>query len=442
MRHGKRTWGAWLEICRRALGQLGYGAFALWLGSAALGCGGDDDDDDDKAATPSGEPCSNAGQVYTCRTRNGMTGTQICTDDEVLGPCEPSSNLPPTGGAGSNARDASVGDSGRGGRGGSGGSRPERDSGMEPVDAGITDPQGDERCDNGKDDDGDGDTDCADDDCEQRECLPDAPTGWMGPTALRIGTTVPAACAGDYDSEVARGGTSVTAAAATCSACTCTPQTPGCANFVEFATSSDAVCGGTSVVDEVLDPCALVTSSNFQGATGSMKMRLPVGTPTCAPSAQTPTSAAPQWQLGMLACEVGDGLERGGCASGKLCAPPRPTDASVCIVRSGDHACPAGDYSERRLLYTAIDDTRGCSACNCAQDCNYGFKVFADADTTCAGAPVVALTGLGTCAAVTPTAANVRVGLQLAGTGACAAGGGTPSGTAAASDPLTVCCVP
>jgi hypothetical protein len=416
----------------------------LLIGAAALGCGGGDDADDD-TMTPAGEACSNAGQIYTCRTRNGMTGNQVCTSDGVLGPCEPRSSLPPTGGTGSSSRDASVGDAGgRGGQGGNAGSRPERDAGTEPKDAGDTDPpMGDERCDNGVDDDGDGDTDCADDDCEQRECLQGAPAGWMGPTALRIGTSVPAACAGDYDSEVARGGTSVTAAAATCSACTCTPQTPGCANYVEFATSSDTSCGSAPVVDEVLDPCGLVTSSSFQGlATASMKMRLPVGAPTCTPSAQMPTTAAPQWQLGMLACKVGDALEQGGCSSGKLCSPERPADASVCIVRAGDHACPSGDYSERRLLYTAIDDTRACSACNCAQDCNYGFKVFADADTTCAGAPVVPLTGLGTCVSVAPTAANVRVGLQLAGTGACAAGGGTPTGGAAPSGALTACCIP
>jgi hypothetical protein len=413
------------------------GVAGICIGAVAPGCGGDDDDDDDSDQTIDPNACNNAGQIYTCRT-NGRSGTQVCTSEGKLSACTPSSTSP--GGSGGDAA-VDGGSAGQGGNAGSAG-RGGRDSGTTPADGGNPDPSGDERCDNGEDDDGDGDTDCADDDCETRTCLPDAPDGWTGPTALRIGTSVPDTCEGEYDSEVARGGTAVAAAPATCSACTCTPATPGCANYVEFATSSDAACGGAPVVDEVLDPCAQVTSSSFQGATGSMKMRLPVGAPTCAPSGQTPSTPAAAWQLGMLACEVGDSLERGGCSSGELCAPQRPSDANVCIVRAGDHACPAGDYSERRLLYTGIADTRGCSPCSCAQDCNYGFKVFADADTTCTGATVVPLTGLGTCVAVQPTGGSVRVGLLLAGTGACAPAGGAATGAAAESDPLTACCIP
>ena len=144
----------------------------------------------------------------------------------------------------------------------------------------------------------------------------------------------------------------------------------------------------------------------------------------------------------MQACESGDALVRGGCASEQVCAPKRPGDASSCIVRTGDHACPAGAYSERRVFFTSIDDTRSCSACNCAQDCSYGFKVHAAADTTCTQAPVVALAGPGTCSPVAPVNQSVNVALAINGTGTCAHGGGQPTGAAAGGGAVTACCVP
>ena len=433
---------------------LGLGLMTLAFFVSAAGCGGDDDDDDGAMMVP--EQTCRGGESFECRTRNGQSGRQFCNAG-TLGACMPNTSQPSGGSGGSSASDGGTADDGgseagrggRGGRGGQGGSAGQagsagstpQDSGT-PVDAGKPS-SGAEQCDNGADDDGDGDVDCQDDDCAARECLPVAPDGWTGPTALRVGASLPASCDGAYGEQAARGGTAVNAPAATCSACSCTPMTPGCATFVDMLATADPACGGASRVLNVTSPCSdVMASPELAGASAGLKLRVPAGTPSCAPSAQNPTKAAPGWQLEVQACEPGADPVRGGCAREQVCAPKRPGDASSCIVRTGDHACPAGGYSERRLFYTAIEDTRSCSACNCAQDCSYGFKVHPAGDTTCTQAPVVALAGPGTCSAVAPTNQSVRVALVLNGTGACAQGGGQPTGAATAGGVTTACCMP
>jgi hypothetical protein len=429
-------------------------AFGLLLSQA---CSDDDDSGSDKPKKVEGQKCQ-GGESFSCRSLTGCSGHQFCTSEGVLGSCICDSSSSAGSGGGSGASDAGTRDAGAGqggdggsaqagndgaGSGGSAGKPAEHDGGTAVEDAGH--PQtGDEVCDNGKDDDGDGDIDCADDDCGTRSCLEAAPDGWDGPTALRIGTGVPASCTGDYARELASGGTEVVAAAASCSTCSCTASsaTPSCASFLDFVSSGQDDCGGVTCAQSASEPCALLSSPCFEGLdTGSLKAQLPPGATSCTPSAQTPTRAAAKWQLSMLACGTGE-LKLGGCDSGKLCAPALPSDAILCVMHDGDEPCPAGDYSQRRLLYTAIDDARGCSACSCAQDCNYGYKVFAADDTSCSGTAMLPLTGLSTCNGVAPSDKSLRVSVQIGGTGECLASGGTPTGAATASGPITACCVP
>lgn len=421
---------------------------------ALSACGGDDDSGSATPKMVAGQKCQ-GGESFTCRSSTGCSGHQFCTKDKVLGAClcdQPST--PSAGNGGASAADGGTSDAGSAGSGGSGGQagqsggggsagKPaEHDAGTPPVDAGH--PSGSaEQCDNGEDDDGDGDVDCADDDCAARSCLPAAPNGWDGPTAVRIGTSLPAHCGGDYDSEVARGGTAVKASDASCSTCTCTPETPGCASFLDFVTSPASNCGGsTTCAQPVTTSCEVITSSCISGlSTGFVGAKLPPGTASCAPSAQSPTMSDPGWQLDMLACTPSADLRRGGCASAQLCAPKPPSDAVMCIVHDGDVACPAGAYSERRTFYTDFDDTRACSACSCAQDCDYQWKVYGSADTNCSQPPVVTV-GADSCVGVTPDVDKVRVGLAISGSGACAASGGDPTGGATAIGAVTACCVP
>jgi hypothetical protein len=142
------------------------------------------------------------------------------------------------------------------------------------------------------------------------------------------------------------------------------------------------------------------------------------------------------------ACAPGSSLVRGGCDDGELCAPAAPFTGPVCIVQAGDHACPSGAYSQRSVAYTGIDDTRACSPCACARDCSYDYFVYDPADLTCSSAPLVDETAGHGCPLVTPSAGKVRVGVSVAGTGSCSASGGSPTGSAQGSDPVTICCAP
>jgi hypothetical protein len=93
------------------------------------------------------------------------------------------------------------------------------------------------------------------------------------------------------------------------------------------------------------------------------------------------------------------------------------------------------------VYFTDVDDTRDCSACQCAHDCSYTWRVFDAADTTCQ-TPLLTLTEPNECRAVTPATGKIRVGATIAGSGACAPSGGTASGAAQGSSPITVCCAP
>jgi hypothetical protein len=419
-------------------------------------CGGDDDSGSDKPKKVESQKCQ-GGESFSCRSLSGCSGHQFCTSAGVLGACicDSASGASGSGGSSSGsdggARDAGTAQGGQGGSGqagsdsgGSGGSagKPaEQDAGKPVEDAGH--PQtGDEQCDNGKDDDGDGDIDCADDDCGSRSCLQAAPDGWDGPTALRIGSSLPAKCAGDYASEVARGGTAVKADDAECSTCTCTPENPGCADYLDFVSSVSSNCGAPRCADPVMTNCEQITSSCISGlSTGYIGAKLPAGTQSCSPSEQSPAVSDPSWQLDMLACSAGDSLVRGGCKREELCAPKLPSDAELCIVHDGDVACPDGAYSEKRTFYTGFDDSRDCSACSCAQDCNYDWKVFGAADTNCSQPALVTVSGE-MCVGVTPDVDKVRVGLAITGDGSCAASGGDPTGGVDPTGPITACCVP
>jgi hypothetical protein len=308
-----------------------------------------------------------------------------------------------------------------------------------------------ENCNNDRDDDGDGDDDCADSDCDARTCVAAPPSGdWFGPVLLYEGDAAPPACSAGYSTEAVRGGTGITATPATCSACTCTPADPGCAAFLNFETSLSTTCGaaaGGTCSFPVNSSCQELNSPCLTQPTGYVESLLPDTPPTCMPSVQQSTKSAADWARHALACAPDDELARAGCESGELCAPAEPFDGELCIYHYFDVACPAGPYTDRRVYGTLIADTRDCSECDCSHDCDYTWRVFTDADTTCTGAAVATLTEPNQCSAVSPgsvtgTGGRIRVSTSVAGTGECTPSGGTATGSAQAQNPVTVCCLP
>lgn len=424
-----------------ASGRLAVRVFALALVLASTACGDDDSDSSENGGSggSSGQPCVQ-GTSWSCFGAGNCQGIQLCTGGR-LGPCMCRPTAMEDGGQ---PRDGAITDSGEPVRDGA---APAEDAATTPDAAADASTQA-EDCDNDTDDDGDGDADCADDDCSARTCVGAPPTGWNGPVVLQEGDDAPAACSAGYPTEAERGGTTVTAAPATCSACSCTPPTPGCAGFLNFETSLSNTCGAApagTCTFPVNSSCSELSSPCLTQATGYVQALLPGGLASCAPSPQQPSVTAADWDRHALVCEADHDLVRAGCAEGDVCAPAQPADGELCIYHYFDVPCPAGPYTDRRLYGTHIADTRACSDCQCAQDCTYGWRVFDAADTTCTGSSVALEENQ--CVAVTPgspgaSGGRVRVGTTVAGTGACTQSGGTPTGGAQAQNPITVCCLP
>jgi hypothetical protein len=455
------------DVIKSMVGALAVVLLAVGALLGAPGCGGDDDGGGGGNGNgPAMTECEPANS-FSCVGSNGCEGVQICNRDGTWGSC----NCGPSGqsgngpiiGQGGNGPGGEAGD-GEPGDGGAAGAPGTTDAGPGAAGDGAGGAAGDgaggaagdgaggagsgaggsaagddEDCDNGEDDDGDGDVDCADEDCDERTCAREAPDGWLGPAVLFEGD-VPDDCPNAYDDELARGGLSANADDADCDTCSCSPASPDCAANLRFSVGEDDSCGGTVCETALSASCINWSPSCLDGlSTAYLETEIGSGGSGCTPSAQSPSLPDAEWDDPMLACGA-DGLERNGCAAGRVCAPPLPDGAALCIVRSGDRACPSGAYSDRTVYYTDFDDNRSCSACECDQDCDYAWNVYQSTDTTCAMSPELTLVGEDQCEPVTPTSDALRIGVEIEGTGACDSSGGDPQGSVSEDGAVTVCC--
>jgi hypothetical protein len=426
---------------------------------AVTACGGDDDGGDDEGGGSSQTPreCEPA-NTFTCVGANNCRGVQICNRDGTWGSCSCGASGAGQGGSGSGVGQAggdgggpgvpadgggiagAGGEAGAGAAGdgtagdGSAGAAGDGEAGSDAPD------EGDEDCDNNADDDDDGDVDCADDDCGERICARTAPSGWDGPAVFFAGEDLPDECPNAYDDELARGGLAATAEDADCDTCSCSPSSPDCASFLTFSFGEDDDCGGVTCPASVSASCIEVTPGCLEDVTTAyLEPQIPNGVTSCSPSGQSPSLPDAEWTEEVLACAA-DGLDRGGCSSNSVCAPALPDDATLCILREGDHDCPdSGPYTERAVIYTDIEDDRTCSDCECDHDCDYDWQVFAIGDTTCE-TPQLSLSSENACAPVSPISGDIRLGVEIGGTGDCEPSGGEPSGGVSEAGAITVCC--
>lgn len=131
------------------------------------------------------------------------------------------------------------------------------------------------------------------------------------------------------------------------------------------------------------------------------------------------------------------------CGDGGVCTPdPAEGFEDIwCIYQQGDLDCPAGPFSEKQVFYTAAEDTRDCTNCQCGSagiSCS-DLEVGVYAGTDCAGEPVSTIAADGVCTAA--------VGGSVAGNfGESALCPVTepslPEGALTAMGPFTFCCQP
>jgi hypothetical protein len=273
-------------------------------------------------------------------------------------------------------------------------------------------------------------------------CLPPAPSGWTGPSAVYDGpsSTKPAACPATYTQKELEAFQGMDAGAAQCN-CGAPTFTSYCsAFFVGYSTSG---CTGLGTAETAFTTTAagLTTCSEISEGVSKIVISPPELTlDTCT----FPSSTSTLPDAGFTAQQVSCGLpQNAACATSSVCVATPVPDAPftrLCIHKDGDTACPSADYSQRFVSNKNISDSRSCTACS---------GTPADAGTC--GTTIGVATDVPTCMATPPSGYPVNtcvvgvaghaVGGNIAPTGLdCLQDGGAPGGTIAATDPVTFCC--
>jgi hypothetical protein len=394
------------------------------VAAAAIGCG------DDSGGEPvmMEQPACFTGTVRTCVGAQSCAGRKVCMSGGVFGDCI--CDQPPPRDSGMSELD---------------GSMTTNDASM-PDDASLNEPDSSMMGDASMNE-----PDAAPTDECNGGCIPEAPADFEGPFLTFIGGNDPPGCGGAYGDEGPTGSAGLVAPAANCSSCTCESSSNSCAAFVNLEANGNATCSAGGCTNAFNQACSeLAVACLTDEIMTPVQASVPANAGACSPSAQDPDVDPPEFAQFAHSCAPDDALEPTGCESDQLCAPDGPFNGSYCVTRQGTHDCPAGSYSERRVFFGDVEDSRDCSPCACDRDCDYTVELFPDADTTCAGAASATLSidspneleEASNCA-VAPVGAGgtLRAAFSVTGGGTCAASGGQPVGSATGSDPITFCCL-
>lgn len=247
-------------------------------------------------------------------------------------------------------------------------------------------------------------------------CVPPIPTGWNGPVAVGEGATTAPACPSAYPTEqlVAQRGPTAPPASCGCgcfvSGTSCQIQLSSGGTFMPIRS-----CDSPPVEDQCLEAAATTSCTT-------------TGSPSIPPVA---------WTARARVC--GSAVAASACAGGN-CLPRADLFGDVCIVRSGDHPCPAG-FPDRTVYHGSVTDTRACSACSCTtfgaacelelQICSVGFRNVSLSSTL----------GNQECLLSSDGDGVSLLSSSVTSAGSCSTSGGAAQGTVLPAAPTTACCL-
>lgn len=344
---------------------------------------------------------------------------------------------------------------------GCGGGKPDKPDAAPMIDA----PRAAEaNCFDGVDDNGDGLADCADPTCaDVATCVAEVPAGWAGYDHLFDGSGSTPSCAAPFTQTISPGGSGLTAEPASCGACSCGAPGGQTCDLPDALIVQDSTCGNLPVSFAQLavpaawdgtctgdDYAPSVTTCGVNG-TSPCAVSLTVAPPVvtggaCVALPGSASVGAAVFASTGVACE---GAPHGsGCSGTDVCQPrpAAPFEPGVCIHHDGDVDCPAGAFTARHVFFTAIADTRQCTACTCGQPtgatCAAQISVYST-PTGCTTTPV-AQVAAGDCVNLTgnPQVATRKATIAPPTGGSCAASGGAPTGAATGTGATTYCCIP
>ena len=113
----------------------------------------------------------------------------------------------------------------------------------------------------------------------------------------------------------------------------------------------------------------------------------------------------------------------------------------MCVVAAGDVACPTGYEGSREVFFDELDDSRGCSTCQCSFDAGNCIADITAYSAASCGGTATAL-AIGACVAGDPASYRIE-NVRASATATCGvSSGGAPIGAVAGAMPSTVCCAP
>jgi hypothetical protein len=187
--------------------------------------------------------------------------------------------------------------------------------------------------------------------------------------------------------------------------------------------------------------CSVLTAFSCTGTTVyALGQTAPMGA-SCGVPVSSATLPEPTWSVAATACGLLHSPLTRGCGSGRVCAPPSP--GPLCIMSTGDVACPpASSYANKHLYYGGFAEGRSCSTCTCATvgtgSCNGQFNLFTGID--CSASLQVLQVTFGACTSIPAGTHNVDLNYITLTEPSCAASGGIAQGMATATTPTTLCC--
>jgi hypothetical protein len=219
--------------------------------------------------------------------------------------------------------------------------------------------------------------------CGDGVCAEPPPDGWFGPIVRWDNDgSMPPLCAEEWpDPAFTLMGGYVDPGPAECSCACGITVSSVCAGYGYVY--SDGSCSSYISMVNAAQPCNEV---EFVDGQALYLYGYSAGaTPTCNDEV-TMSMSEPTWSQEVRGCR---GAELGDeCGQGRQCLPKAPAGFEnwLCIFAEGDLECPAGDYSEKTMLYSGVSDTRGCGSCICgaapATTCTGNWEVFDNDDCT------------------------------------------------------------
>jgi hypothetical protein len=194
------------------------------------------------------------------------------------------------------------------------------------------------------------------------QCVANAPNGWHGPAALvrSAGADEAPECAGSHPLALATFVSDLVVQSAICD-CNCGEAVGVTCDAATARVYSNDDCTGLLDSFDVglscendLDPVEGWWQLAFAAPSG--------GSCDALPTSEVPAVEYTRWTL------CGGEALAGDCDIGESCATPPSAafEASQCVWREGDVACPTGAYTERTLVHGEISDDRACGECSCA----------------------------------------------------------------------------